>query len=197
MRKAKITRKTGESEIAVSLSIEGKGKCDIETPIGFFTHMLETFAKHSLCDIVLTARGDCRGDQHHLVEDCGITLGMAFSKALGGRQGINRAGYFVFPMDDALAVCAVDIGGRSYLQFDARFKRRFCGGFDTDLVEDFLCGFAQGLAANIAVRVLAGRSDHHKIEAVFKAFAKSMKMACSKDRRMKGDIPSTKGRIRL
>jgi imidazoleglycerol-phosphate dehydratase len=190
-------RKTKETEIAVLLSIEGKGRCAIETPVDFFTHMLETLAKHSLCDLTLTARSDCALDQHHLVEDCGIALGMAFSKALGDRKGINRAGYFVFPMDDALAVCAVDIGGRSYLQFNARFRRRYCGGFETDLVEDFFYGFAQGLAANIAVRVLTGRSDHHKIEAVFKAFAKSMKMACSKDRRAIKDIPSTKGRLRL
>ncbi len=197
MRKAKITRKTRETGIEVSLRIEGKGRYDIKTPVDFFTHMLETFAKHSLCDIALMARGGSRVDQHHLVEDCGISLGAAFSKALGSRKGINRAGYFVFPMDDALAVCAVDIGGRPYLQFDARFKRRFCGGFDTDLVEDFFCGFAQGLSCNVAVRVLAGRSDHHKIEAVFKAFAKSMKMACSKDSGAIKDIPSTKGRIRL
>lgn len=143
----------------------------------------------------MSAEGDVDVDQHHLVEDCGIVLAQAFKKALGDKMGINRAGYFVYPMDEALAVVAVDIGGRSFLQFEAEFKRRFCGELDTDLLEDFFQGFAVNLGANIVVRMPYGRSDHHKIEATFKAFAKSMKMACSTDPRAIENIPSTKGMI--
>ena len=143
----------------------------------------------------MTAEGDLHVDQHHLVEDCGIILGQAFKKALGDKKGINRAGYFVYPMDEALAVVAVDIGGRPYLQFEAEFKRRFCGELDTDLLEDFFQGFAASLGANVVVRMPYGRSDHHKIEATFKAFAKAMKMACSVDPRAIENVPSTKGII--
>lgn len=195
MRTAKLERKTKETEIEIELNIDGKGKYDIQTPIGFLTHMLETFSKQGLFDIKMKIKGDIEVDQHHTIEDCGIVLGQAFKKALGDKKGINRAGYFVFPMDEALAVVAIDIAGRSYLQFDAEFKRRFCGILDTDLVEDFFCGFATNLGANIVVRMPCGRSDHHKIEAIFKAFAKAMKMACSRDSRLMEDIPSTKGVI--
>ena len=195
MRKAKIERKTKETEIIVDLKIEGKGRYDIKNPIGFLTHSFENFAKHGLFDIKMKAKGDLEVDQHHLVEDCGIVLGQAFKKALGNKKGINRAGYFVYPMDEALAVVAVDISGRPYLQFDAKFKRRFCGDLDTDLLEDFFQGFAIGLEANVVVRMPFGRSDHHRIEAIFKAFGKAMKMACSKDKRAKEEIPSTKGKI--
>jgi imidazoleglycerol-phosphate dehydratase len=195
MRTAKIQRETNETNISIDLNIDGKGKYNIQTPIGFLTHSLESFAKHGLFDITLTADGDLHVDQHHLVEDCGIVLGQAFKKALGEKKGINRAGYFVYPMDEALAVVAVDIGGRPYLQFDAEFKRRHCGNLDTDLLEDFFQGFAVNLGANVVVRMLYGRSDHHKIEATFKAFAKSMKMACSIDPRASENIPSTKGTI--
>ena len=157
--------------------------------------MLESFAKHGLFDITITAEGDLHVDQHHLVEDCGIVLGQAFKKALGNKKGINRAGYFVYPMDEALSVVAVDIGGRPYLQFDAEFKRRFCGELDTDLLEDFFQGFAANLGANVVVRMPYGRSDHHKIEATFKAFARALKMAFSIDPRAIEHVPSTKGMI--
>ena len=193
MRITKISRKTKETEIEVMLNIDGKGRYQIKTPIGFFTHMLESFAKHGLFDIKLNVKGDLGVDQHHTIEDTGIVLGQAFKKALGDKKGINRAGYFIFPMDDALAIVALDISGRPYLKFDAKFKRRFCGELDTDLLEDFFYGFLIGLQANIAVKIQYGRSDHHKIEALFKAFAKSMKAACSKDKRAYNVLPSTKG----
>ncbi len=195
MRAAKIARKTKETDIIVNLSIDGTGKYEIKTPVGFFTHMLESFAKHGLFDIKIKAGGDIEVDQHHTIEDIGIVLGQAFNKALGKKKGINRAGYFAYPMDEALAVVAVDIGGRTYLQYDAKFKERLCGSFDTDTLEDFFYGFSIGLVANIAVRMPFGRSDHHKIEAIFKAFAKAMKMACSTDKRAMESIPSTKGSI--
>lgn len=195
MRTAEIKRYTKETNISIHLNIDGTGEYKIETPIGFLTHALESFAKHGLFDITMQAEGDRHVDQHHLVEDCGIVLGQAFKKALGDKKGINRAGYFVYPMDEALAVVAVDISGRPYLQFDATFKRRFCGDLDTDLVEDFFQGFASNLGANVVVRMSFGRNDHHKIEAIFKAFAKAMKMACSTDPRAIENIPSTKRMI--
>jgi len=195
MRKALIERKTKETDIHLELNIDGRGEYDILMPIGFLVHMLESFAKHGVFDIKIRARGDLEVDQHHLVEDIGIVLGQAFNKALGDKKGINRAGYFVYPMDEALAVVAVDLGGRPYLQFDAQFKRRFCGELETDLLEDFFHGFTTNLRANVAVRMPYGRSDHHKIEAIFKAFAKAMKMACSTDPRAIEDIPTTKGVI--
>ena len=194
-RVSEIERNTKETRISATLNIDGTGNAKIQTPIGFFNHMLEAFAKHGLFDIELKADGDLEVDQHHLVEDCGIVLGQVFKKALGDKRGINRAGYFVYPMDEALAVVAVDIGGRSYLQFDAEFKRRLCGELDTDLIEDFFHGFTVNAGANVVVRMPFGRSDHHKIEATFKAFAKSMKMACSIDPRAIEKIPSTKGII--
>ena len=192
---AKVLRKTKDTEIEIMLNIEGKGKYRIKTPIGFFTHMLESFAKHGLFDIQLNVKGDLQVGQHHTVEDTGIIVGQAFSKALGDRKGINRAGYFIFPMDDALAIVAVDISGRPYLNFQGKLQRRFCGDFDTDLLEAFFYGFSIGLQANFAVKTEYGRSDHHKIEALFKAFAKAMKMACSKDKRALKEMPSTKGLI--
>ncbi|MBD3287630.1 imidazoleglycerol-phosphate dehydratase HisB [candidate division KSB1 bacterium] len=195
MRKAEIVRNTNETQISVELDLDGRGKYGIDTPVGFFNHMLESFAKHGLFDLKITARGDLEVDQHHLVEDCGIVLGQAFKKTLGDKKGINRAGYFVYPMDEALAVVAVDLGGRPYLQYDTKFARRFCGDLDTDLLEDFFHGFSVNALANVVVRMPYGRSDHHKIEAVFKAFAKSMKMACSRDPRAIEHIPSTKGMI--
>ncbi len=195
MRKADINRNTKETQVHVSINIDGSGKSRIETPVGFLSHMLELFAKHGLFDLEVDAKGDICVDEHHTVEDCGIVLGQAFKRALGDKKGINRAGYFVYPMDDALAVVAIDIGGRPYLQYDAKFKRRFCGELDTDVLEDFFYGFAVNLGANVVVRMPYGRSDHHKIEAIFKAFAKAMKMACSLDKRAIGDVPSTKGVI--
>jgi len=192
MRNASTSRKTSETNISIKLEIDGSGQYNIQTPVGFFTHMLQSFAKHGLFDLNMQAAGDLEVDQHHLVEDCGLALGQAFRQALAEKKGINRAGYFVYPMDDALAVVAVDISGRPYLQYDANFRRRFCGGLDADLLEDFFQAFAQGLGANIVVRMPYGRSEHHKIEAIFKAFAKAMKMACSTDKRAMESIPSTK-----
>ncbi|MFA6329362.1 MAG: imidazoleglycerol-phosphate dehydratase HisB [Candidatus Micrarchaeia archaeon] len=195
MRKAKIVRKTKETAITLSLNVDGNGRYSVGTPIGFFSHMLESFAKHGLFNLEVKAEGDLEVDSHHLVEDCGIALGQAFRAALSDKKGINRAGYFVFPMDEALAIVAVDVCGRPFVQYDAKFERQFCGGFDTDTIEDFFQGFASGLGANVVVRIPCGRSDHHKIEAAFKAFAKALKMACSKDARAKGSMPSTKGAI--
>jgi len=195
MRTVKISRKTKETDIEINLNIDGKGKYNIKTPIGFFTHMLESFAKHGLFDINLNVNGDLEIDQHHTIEDTGIVLGQAFKEALSDKKGINRAGYFVFPMDEALAVVALDISGRPYLKFNAKFKRRFCGKLDIDLLEDFFYSFSVGLGVNLALQVQYGRSDHHKIEALFKAFAKAMKTACSKDKQALNELPSTKGLI--
>jgi len=195
MRSARVARTTKETDISVELEIDGQGVYEIHTPIGFLTHMLETFARHGLFDIKMQAAGDLEVDQHHLLEDCGIVLGQAFKQALGDKRGINRAGYFVYPMDEALAVVAVDVGGRPYLQYDTEFKRRFCGELDTDLLEDFFQGLAVSLGANLVVRMPYGRSDHHRCEAAFKALAKAMKMACSTEAREVEGVPSTKGVI--
>lgn len=192
-RLSKIKRETKETEIFISLNIDGSGKSQISTGIGFFDHMLESFAKHGLFDIKLSCKGDLHVDQHHTVEDVGIALGQSFEKALGKKLGIQRTGYFVFPMDEALAVVSVDLSGRAFLQFDCNFTRQFVGEFDTDILEDFFDGFAKNGKANVVVRMPFGRSDHHKIEAVFKAFGKAMKQACSIDKRAKDKIPSTKG----
>jgi imidazoleglycerol-phosphate dehydratase len=194
-RRANIHRRTKETDILAQLTIEGKGKYEVRTPIGFFNHMLESFAKHGLFDLKLTGEGDLDVDQHHLIEDCGIVLGECFKAALADKRGINRAGYFVYPMDEALAVVAVDLSGRPCLQFDAAFKRRFCGDMDTDLLPDFFQALSVHMAANLVIRMPFGRSDHHKMEAVFKALGKAMKMACSLDPRSIADIPSTKGEI--
>jgi len=194
-RTANIERKTKETEITLELNIDGKGNYDIETPIGFLTHMLEGFSKWGTFDLKMRASGDIEVDQHHSVEDIGIVLGQAFDSALGDRKGINRAGFFALPMDEPLAIAAVDISGRPYLNFECAFKRRMCGGLDTDLIEDLFRGLANSLKATIAIKVPDGRSDHHKVEAVFKAFGKTMRMACSKDPKMIEDIPSTKGVI--
>jgi len=195
MRAVEWERKTNETEISGYLHIDGKGEYAVQTPIGFFNHMIESFAKHGRFDLRLRAEGDLSVDQHHLVEDCGIVLGQLFSRALGDKKGITRAGFFVYPMDEALAVVAVDICGRPYLQYDVTYRRRFCGELDTDLVQEFFQAFATHSQANVVVRMPYGRSDHHKMEAIFKAFGKAMRMACSKDKREITDIPSTKGWI--
>jgi imidazoleglycerol-phosphate dehydratase len=196
MRSSKISRRTGETEIEVALKIDGRGKYDVRIPVGFLAHMLETFSRHSGFDLEIRARGDLQVDQHHLVEDLGIVLGQALDRALGSRRGINRSGYFLQVMDEALVACAVDLSGRPRVDFKGRFRRRWCGDLDTDLVEDFLIGLAGHLRANIAVRILSGRVDHHKIEAVFKALARAVRMACSRDLRLKKEMPSVKGLIR-
>ncbi|HSA33170.1 MAG TPA: imidazoleglycerol-phosphate dehydratase HisB [bacterium] len=195
-RKAQVARKTGETDITVKLNLDGTGTAKIAVSVGMLAHMLESLSRHSAIDIDLKAAGDTEVDQHHLVEDIGIVLGDAVRKALGDKLGINRAGFFVFPMDEALGVVALDIGGRAQLQYEAKFKRRFCGELDTDTLPDLFGGFAQGLMANVAVRAITGRSDHHKLEALFKAFAKALKLAVSRDARLKEYLPSTKGAIR-
>lgn len=195
MRNVKIERKTNETQINLELDIDGKGKYEIKTPVKFFTSMLESFSKWSLFDIRMIANGDIEVDQHHTIEDCGILLGKAVKQALGDKKGINRAGYFALPMDESLSIVAVDISGRPYLKFDAKFKRRMCGDLYTDIIEDFFIGFSMGLEGNISISIPFGRSDHHKIESVFKAFAKAMKMARSLDPRVIEEIPSTKGVI--
>jgi imidazoleglycerol phosphate dehydratase HisB len=195
MRRSVIRRKTKETVIEIKINLDGKGRARIETGIGFFDHMLRSLAMHSLFDIKANMRGDTNVDQHHLLEDSGIALGQAINKALGNKKGINRAGYFAYPMDDALALVAIDIGGRTYLQFNVRLKRRYCGELDTDVLEDFFYGLAIGLQANVVVRVDKGRSDHHKIEAIFKALARALRTACSRDRRALRQTPSLKGII--
>ena len=195
MRTAEVKRKTNETDIRVSLNLDGCGDASINTPIGLFNHLLESFCKHGLFDAEIMASGDLEVDQHHLVEDCGRVLGESFARILKDKKGINRTGFFVFPMDEALAVVAVDLGGRPFLQYDATFKRRFCGQFDTDILVDFFSGFSIGIQGNVVVRMPYGRSDHHKLEAIFKAFGKSLKMACCLEPRLAGATPSTKGVI--
>ena len=193
MRSAKLQRDTRETRIGGELRIEGRGRYEISTGIRFFDHMLELFARHGGFDLKLHAEGDLDVDQHHTVEDVGIVLGLLFAQALGDRKGINRAGYFVMPMDETLAVVAVDLGGRPALVYKDRVKVRLVGDLQAELVEDFLGGFVAHAGANLHARVLYGRSSHHKIEAVFKCFARAMKFACSRDARLKDQLPSTKG----
>jgi imidazoleglycerol-phosphate dehydratase len=193
MRSATVRRDTRETRISGVLKIEGRGKYEISTGIRFLDHMLELFAKHGGFDLTLRAEGDLDVDQHHTVEDVGIVLGQLFSKALGGRKGINRAGYFVMPMDETLAVVALDLGGRPALVYRDLVKVRLVGDLQAELVEDFFAGFVNHAGANLHVKVLYGRSSHHKLEAVFKCFARAMKYACSRDARLKDQLPSTKG----
>jgi imidazoleglycerol-phosphate dehydratase len=193
MRTATVRRDTRETRISGALKIEGRGKYEISTGIRFFDHMLELFAKHGGFDLKLRADGDLDVDQHHTVEDVGIVLGQLFSKALGDRKGINRAGYFAMPMDETLALVALDLGGRPALVYRDLVKARLVGDMQAELVEDFFGGFVNHAGANLHARVLYGRSSHHKIEAIFKCFARAMKYACSKDARLKDQLPSTKG----
>ncbi len=193
MRTATVERNTKETQIRARLKIEGRGRYNISTGVRFFDHMLELFTKHGSFDLSLEARGDLDVDQHHTVEDVGIVLGQCFARALGDRKGINRAGYFVLPMDETLAVVAVDLGGRPALAYRDLVRVRLVGDLQTELVEDFFGGFVNHAGANLHARVLYGRSNHHKIEAIFKCFARAMKYACSRDRRLRDQLPSTKG----
>ena len=194
-RKAKIHRKTKETDIRVDLNIDGKGKTNISTPIPFFDHLLASFSKHGLFDLKVKATGDVEIDQHHTVEDVGISLGEAFKKALGNKKGINRAGFFAFPLDEALAILAVDISGRAFVNFRAKFSKEKIGDLESDVIKEFFWGFARALGMTVHVRLLYGENDHHKTEAMFKAFGKAMKMACSKDKRILKELPTTKGMI--
>jgi len=194
-RIAEIERKTSETYVRASVAIDGTGKAEIDTGIGFLDHMLEAVAKHGNFDIALKAKGDLEVDQHHTVEDAGIALGMAFSKALGGKRGIARAGSFAFPMDEAMALVSVDFGGRAYLNFDAQFQREFIGTLQSDLVKEFFAGFVQAAKCNLHVRMLYKGNDHHKCESIFKGFARALSQACEIKRQRLGQIPSTKGVI--
>jgi imidazoleglycerol-phosphate dehydratase len=193
MRTAAIRRETKETQILGRLTLEGHGRYEITTGIRFLDHMLELFARHGGFDLKLKASGDLDVDQHHTVEDVGLVLGQLFSKALGDRRGINRAGYFVMPMDETLAVVSLDLGGRPALVYKDLVKTRLVGDLQAELVEDFFSGFSSEARANVHVKVLYGRSNHHKLEAIFKCFARAMKFACSKDARLKDQLPSTKG----
>jgi len=193
-RWAELTRKTSETEIEASLLIDGSGKHDIMTPVGFFTHMLETMTFHGRFDLTLSARGDLKVDEHHLVEDTGLVLGKIFLQALGEAKGINRAGQAIIPMDEALALVAVDLGGRPYLQYRTTFRKGCDRGFDFNLLEDFFQAFSTGLMANIAIVAPSARSSHHQAEAIFKAIGRALQMACSITWKEEV-IPSLKGVI--
>ena len=192
-RKATIARNTAETRIELDLTIEGRGCYRISTGIRFFDHMLELFARHGAFDLTLRCDGDLDVDQHHSVEDVGIALGEAFDKALGDKRGILRAGYFVMPMDETLAIAAVDLSGRAAFVVDTKVRTRLVGDLQTELVTDFFEGFARGARANVHVKTMYGRSSHHKIEAVFKAFARALRVACSRDKQLGRMLPSTKG----
>lgn len=192
MRRAVIHRTTRETDIAVKLTLDGRGRYDVASGIRFLDHMLEIVARHAAFDLTIAARGDLDVDQHHTVEDLGIALGEAVSKALGSRRGINRAGYFLMPMDETLGVAAIDLGGRAHAVVDVGVRARLVGDLQTELVPDFFEGFAQGARANIHLKALYGRSSHHRIEAVFKAFARALRVACARDRRLARMLPSTK-----
>jgi imidazoleglycerol-phosphate dehydratase len=192
-RKATIHRKTNETDIRLSLNLDGHAKAGISTGIRFFDHMLELVARHGGFDLQIIACGDLDVDQHHTVEDVGIAIGEAVLKAVGNKRGILRAGYFVMPMDESLAVAAIDLGGRPFCVVDAKIAAARVGDFQTELVEDFFQGFAQAARANVHLRVLYGRSSHHQVEALFKAFARALRFAVARDKRLRGVLPSTKG----
>jgi imidazoleglycerol-phosphate dehydratase len=193
VRRAVIDRRTTETQIALDLKIEGQGRYEISTGIRFLDHMLELFARHGAFDLKVKATGDLDVDQHHTVEDLGIALGEAVSQALGNRKGINRAGYFVMPMDETLAVAAIDLGGRPHTVVNLKVNVRHVGDLQVELVQDFFEGFAMGARANVHMNVMYGRSNHHKIEAIFKAFARALRVACAKDKQLAKMLPSTKG----
>ena len=193
MRRARIDRRTTETQIDLRLALDGKGRYDVSTGIRFLDHMLELVARHGLLDLTLKATGDLDVDQHHTVEDVGIALGEAVAKALGARRGINRAGYFVMPMDETLGVAAIDLSGRVHAVVDLKLRVRRVGDLQSELIQDFFEGFAQGARANVHLKVLYGRSSHHQVEAVFKAFARALRVACSRDRQLGRALPSTKG----
>jgi imidazoleglycerol-phosphate dehydratase len=193
MRRALIDRNTTETQIRVRLGLDGQGRYEVKTGIRFLDHMLELVARHGAFDLTIHAKGDLDVDQHHTVEDLGIALGEAVSKALGTRRGINRAGYFVMPMDEALGVAAVDLGGRPHAVVDLRLRTRLVGDLQSELIHDFFDGFALGARANVHVKVLYGRSSHHQVEAIYKAFGRALRVACARDRRLARMLPSTKG----
>jgi imidazoleglycerol-phosphate dehydratase len=192
-RGASISRHTAETRIDLELIIEGKGQYSVSTGIRFFDHMLELFTRHGGFDLTLKCEGDLDVDQHHTVEDVGIALGEAFDRSLGDKKGILRAGYFLMPMDETLAIAAVDMSGRAAYAVDTKVRTRLVGDLQTELVTDFFEGFARGARANVHVKTMYGRSNHHKIEAIFKAFARALRGACSRDKQLAKMLPSTKG----
>jgi imidazoleglycerol-phosphate dehydratase len=192
-RLAVIDRRTAETQIKVSLALDGKGRFENRTGIRFLDHMLDLVARHGGFDLEVKATGDLDVDQHHTVEDVGIAIGEAVLKAIGNKRGINRAGYFVMPMDDTLAVAAIDLSGRPHAVIETKVSVRLVGDLQTELVHDFFDGFAMAARANVHLKVMYGRSNHHKIEACFKAFARALRVACAKDRRLAKMLPSTKG----
>ena len=192
MRRANLRRTTKETDIRVRLNLDGHGKSKIATGIRFFDHMLEQIARHGALDLDLTARGDLDVDQHHTVEDVGIALGEAVKKALGSKRGILRAGYFLMPMDDCLAAAALDFSGRAYCVCDFKISAARVGDFQTELMEDFFRAFAHAASANAHLRLVYGRSSHHQVEAIFKAFAKALRFAVTRDKQLRRVLPSTK-----
>jgi imidazoleglycerol-phosphate dehydratase len=192
-RGAMIDRKTAETAIALRLTIEGTGQYKISTGIRFFDHMLELFTRHGGFDLELNCKGDLDVDQHHTVEDVGIALGEAFERALGDKRGILRAGYFLMTMDETLGLAAVDLSGRTASVVKTKVKTRLVGDLQSELVEDFFEGFARGAKANVHLKTVYGRSNHHKVEALFKAFARALRFACSRDPQLREMLPSTKG----
>jgi imidazoleglycerol-phosphate dehydratase len=192
VRKGVVARETTETAIRVTIALDGRGRFANQTGIRFLDHMLDLVARHGGFDLAVAATGDLDVDQHHTVEDVGIALGEAVSAALGNRRGINRAGYFVMPMDETLAVAAIDLGGRAHTVVTTKVAARLVGDLQTELVHDFFDGFARGARANVHLKVLYGRSNHHKIEACFKAFGRALRVACATDRRLAKMLPSTK-----
>ncbi|MGD0831854.1 MAG: imidazoleglycerol-phosphate dehydratase HisB [Terracidiphilus sp.] len=192
-RTASFERNTTETRISIKLTIEGSGQYKISTGIRFFDHMLELFTRHGAFDLELKCDGDLDVDQHHTVEDVGIALGEVFDRALGDKRGILRAGYFLMPMDETLAIAAIDLSGRAAFAVETKVRTRLVGDLQTELVIDFFEGFARGARANVHVKTMYGRSNHHKIEAIFKAFARALRVACSRDKQLGEMLPSTKG----
>lgn len=193
-RCAKLSRKTKETDISVGLNIDGTGKSNIDTGIGFFNHMLEGFSKHGFFDLDMTCDGDLNVDCHHTIEDCGIVLGNAIAQAVGDKKGIKRFGSFILPMDEVLVLCAIDLSGRPYLQFDGEFTCKRVGDMDTEMVREFFYAISYSAAMNLHIKVLTPGNNHHMIEAMFKAFAKALDDACTYDSRIK-DVMSTKGSL--
>ena len=194
-RTADIDRKTAETDIQLSINLDGSGQSDIQTGVGFFDHMLELFAKHAVIDLKVRANGDMHVDQHHTVEDTGICLGQAVKEALGDKVGIRRYGHFTLPMEETLVNVAIDLSGRYYMVFNAEFPSSKIGDFDSELVEDFWQAFAANVLGNYHVNIHYGRNSHHISEGIFKCTARAFRMAIEADPRMEGVIPSTKGTL--
>jgi imidazoleglycerol-phosphate dehydratase len=192
LRRARVDRRTAETDVRIRLTLDGRGRHDARTGVRFLDHMLALVARHGGLDLSVRATGDLDVDAHHTVEDVGLCLGEAVNRALGSRRGINRAGYFVMPMDESLAVAAIDLSGRPFPVLRLPFRARTVGDMPTELVHDFFCAFASTARANVHLRVNRGRSTHHQVEAVFKAFARALRMACARDPRLRRVMPSTK-----